>query len=380
MVLSEIQLSNFRNHTDSKLTFSPKINLISGDNGQGKTSLIEAISYCCLTKSIFTNHDYEPLQFNKTWFSIFSTLTSDIGFTYKNQIRYNYEKKEKNFLINNLNISNMSSAVGRFPVVFLYPELSSITMGGPAERRKFLDILLSQSSKSYLEDLLDYKRIIKQRNAILSNPETKFNKELIEPWNELLIKRGSKIIHHRINFVNDFKPHLTKNYSEISGFKEEIDMEYKTQFELSKNTSISEIETSLNKELIKEKFKEAQRGVSLVGPHRDDLVFKLNGHPVIQFASQGQHKTILITLKFAEYSFLQEACHETPIVLLDDIFSELDNLRTERLLVKLLTLGQTFITTTISTESKTFEKFGSAIEKFIIKEGSSFLATSVYKE
>lgn len=372
MILKEIQLSNFRNHTDTKVYFSSKVNMVSGNNGQGKTNLLEAISYSCLTKSMFTHRDTEVLQSGKSWFSVFATLYSDIEFTYKNQVRYNEEKKEKSFIINNIEMEPLSSVIGKFPMVFLSPELSIITTGGPAERRRFLDILLSQSSKVYLENIIDFRRIVKQRNAILSNTTLKEDRELLEPWNELLVERGSKIINHRIELLSQFKTHLIKSYSDIAGQNEIVNIEYKSSISENEGHSISSIQEKLRSELKKERPGELYKGTTLVGPHRDDLLFTINNHPFRQFASQGQHKTLLIALKIAEYYFLQDTCRETPIVLLDDVFSELDNSRTNHLLDKLSELGQTFISTTLENTTTVFGGLNLQIETIVVKNGAVF--------
>lgn len=370
MILTEIQLSNFRNHTDTKLQFSKKINIVSGNNGQGKTNLLEAISYSCLTKSMFSAKETETIQYDKNWFTVFSTFSSDIGFTYKNQIRYDKEKNNKNFLINNINIEPMSSVVGKFPLVFLYPELSVITSGGPQERRRFLDLLLSQTSKTYLENLIDYRKIVKQRNNILLNPQQREVDEVIEPWNELLIERGSKIIEHRIKTIEDFKPHLEKIYSEISSNNEAVEVKYISSIGESEPKNIKETRSAFREKIQKTKKEEFYRGTTLVGPHRDDLFFKLNGHPLRQFASQGQHKTFLISLKLAEYFFIEEVCHETPILLLDDVLSELDFNRSGLLLDKLTEVGQAFITTTIPKETDFFKSLNAQSNTFLINNGS----------
>jgi DNA replication and repair protein RecF len=294
---------------------------------------------------------------------------SDINVEYEIRVLYSSEKREKEITINKGTILNKSSVIGMFPVVVLSPENGAVTSGAPADRRRFVDIVVSQSSKSYLEDLMEYRRILRQRNRILLDGKLaqKPAGELLEPWNEALIKRGAQISLRRARFVQEFAPYLTDAFRRITGDDEHPSIGYSPGMG-GTAVSVEETEKLFQSELSRQEAEERKVGTSLVGPHKDELVFRINGLGLKSFASQGQHKTFLVALKVAEYFYLRERCGETPILLLDDVFSELDDLRSSKLLELTEDLGQTFITATEGRRFVSTEKAGK-VARFYVTQG-----------
>ncbi len=357
MHLKNLRLQRFRNHIDSTFEFNCRTNVLLGDNGHGKTNVIEAISYLCLTKSFYANGDSLVLNFGGDIFEIEGTVVSDQDQEYNIRVAYADQQQEKIFTINKHRIEPFSSVIGKFPLVICSPEHSPVTSAGPVERRKFVDFVISQSNNNYFQNLLEYRRILKQRNKILFDGKA-FRRDVsttIAPWNEQLIERGSYITVKRKEFVDEFKSFVQSAYLQVAVDDEKPTIEYRpanNYGDIAKQDYVSEIFRSI---LLEKNGEEMRTGITLVGPHRDEFVFKINDLDLRKYASQGQHKTFLIALKMGEFYYLKERCHETPIVLLDDIFSELDEKRSGKLLKFVETLNQTFITTTnphLFTETK----------------------------
>ncbi len=370
MKISNAHLRSFRNHNETAFEFGSQINVLLGENGQGKTNALEALSFLCLTKSFYASADTTVMQQKKNFFEIKSTLESDEGKEFHVRVTYDDVKKEKKFTINGADIEKFSTVIGMFPVVILSPENNSITFGSPADRRKFIDLVISQSSKSYVEDSIEYRRIVRQRNAILSAAKGKECGDEILPWNEMLVNYGSRIIDKRNKFLAEFEPYISQTYLDIVAEQETPKIEYLPTVSVQKNFVVEEIASAMKIKLTKKKNDELRFQTTLVGPHRDDILFSLNGLSLKQFASQGQHKTFLIALKVAEFFFLKERCNETPIFLLDDVFSELDEYRSKKILSLAESLGQIFITTT---SEKIFggTEWNSERRKFFIRNGET---------
>ena len=368
MKISNAHLRSFRNHNETVFEFGARVNVLLGENGQGKTNALEALSFLCLTKSFYASADATVMQQQQSFFEIKSALQSDEGKEFHVRVTYDDVKKEKKFTINGAAVEKFSSVIGMFPVVILSPENSSITFGSPADRRKFIDLVISQSSKSYVEDSMEYRRIVRQRNAILTEAKGKECGSEIAPWNDMLIRYGSRIIHKRNQFLNEFAPYIAQTYLDIVDEREIPKIEYAPSINISIDSTPEEIVSAMEWKLAKKKKDESRFQTTLVGPHRDEIIFSLNGMSLKHFASQGQHKTFLVALKIAEFFFLKERCNETPIFLLDDVFSELDEYRSKKLLSVAETLGQIFITTT---SEKMFggAEWNNERRKFFMKNG-----------
>ncbi|HLF19972.1 MAG TPA: DNA replication/repair protein RecF [Bacteroidota bacterium] len=377
MKIRSIQLRNFRNHGITNVQCGGHSNVFVGENGGGKTSILEAISFLCLTKSFYAGSDSNAVQVGEQGFDVTGDVVADKGVEYRVVLSYNGAEREKTFLVNKSPLEKLSSAIGMFPVVALSPGNGAITAGAPSERRKFLDLVLAQSSKSYLEDLLEYRRVLKQRNKILL--DARFSRqdctELLEPWNESLIGRGTRISMKRLNFINEFNPYVTRVYGEVTGGAERPSIAYQSALQMDSGKTL-EIERLFRVRLASSAHEEQRTASTVVGPHRDDIQLKVNDMDARQFASQGQHKTFLVALKIAEFQYMKDVCSETPVFLLDDVFSELDESRSQRLIDMTQSLGQTFITTT---DKKLFEDAYPWTEdhrKFFVKRGTVLHAES----
>jgi len=348
MRVQSVEIQKFRNHGRTTLIAAEGINAITGDNGEGKTNIIEAISYLCLTKSFYATSDGVTLQKDQEEFRINGAFTADNGATHRVEVRYDKTTARKTVLLNNNAIETLSSIIGEFPVVVLSPEQNGITFGAPTERRKFLDMVIAQASRVYLRELLEYRKILRQRNKILLDAKLARRdcSEIIEPWDQSLIESGASLTQRRWLFVRDFLPGVITAYKKIAGSGEIPGMEYLPSVRSMAPESIDAIKRSFEDELRARKDEERRTGVTAVGPHRDEVEFQVDGMTLRKFASQGQHKTYLVALKLAEVGYLKESCRENPILLLDDVFSELDVHRAGRLVLEVQSAGQVFITST----------------------------------
>ncbi len=354
MDVVRIHLKNFRNHENTTIDFGEGINALLGNNGQGKTNVLEAVSYLSLTKSFYAANDATVLQIGKDAFEVVGTIQTDTKIHHAVRAAY-IREGEKHFTVNGSKPETLASVIGRFPIVVLSPENNAITFGGPAERRKFADLLLSQISRSYLEDVIEYRRVLKQRNKLLLDAklDRTYSPELIEPWTSGLVQLGSRIILHRLKFVQEFQRYVQGAYKDLvqnssySVAGHEVPMlTYDSLPGAEDMTTAEAISQLMQEEMHMKHFEERKRGTTLVGPHRDDVKLSINGISVQHYASQGQHKTFLVALKIAEFFYLKERRNEVPIFLLDDVFSELDDHRSRLLLGTVASLGQIIITTT----------------------------------
>ncbi len=359
MRASSIHLRNFRNHADTFVRdLAPKINVLVGPNGAGKTSILEAISLATLTKSFSSQSDAVLIRQGDVLLEVEARSVSDLGVGHHVSIQIESGLRlKKTIVANSERIRTYADLIGRAPVVVLTPDEKIITGGPPSERRRFLNMVLSQASRAYLEDELEYRRALKQRNAILSDARQKRQslsaiQPLLAPWTALVLKHGASIMRRRARFTEEFRPRLLHAYRVISQSREEPSLAY---LPMGLEASSGNFEALLAEQAVICNIEEVRRGTTLFGPHRDELMFFINpGQEARLYASQGQHKTLLVAMKLAEFEYLKEAAGETPMLLLDDVFSELDRERARTMLELAMSgeLGQTFIT---STERERFE-------------------------
>lgn len=343
MILRELLINNFRLHKNTNLDFSNELNYIIGGNGQGKTTILEAIYYLCTTKNINQNSDNEAVTFSEKSFSLFGKFSDLIE--YKTQIQFDLELNKKIFFINDKQVTRSSSIIGKFPVVSLTPIDHSITQGSPADRRKFVDSVISQLSPAYLEILLEYNKILRQRSALLFRIRERREKNLLdelETWTEMMLTNAIEIVKHRISFANDFNKYIKENYIKISDSNEMPEIQY----DFYNSNSEEEIKENFRKELNVVVEDEIIRAQNLVGPHRDDFIFLLNGKELKKYGSQGQHKTFQISLRFSQFFYMFDITGKKPIFLMDDIFGDLDTQRVKKIGEYLKSVGQAFITLT----------------------------------
>ena len=342
MFLSSINLRNIRKHTNSRINFTDKINYIIGGNGVGKTSVLEAINYLSTTKSSVTSSDSEVVRLGENEFNIqgsFKGLTMDNVL-----VNYSLTENKKTYTLNNRQINKFSEVIGKFPVVSLSPADHTITQGHPADRRKFIDSVISQASRTYLNILIEYNRILKQRAFLLNRiREDNFRKDAeLDAWSEKLVRVGVEIIKHRTIFLSEFGKHIKDAYQKILADKETPSVYY----HFLEDKCSDDPETCFNQLLHQKEDDEIRRGINLVGPHKDDFIFKINELSLRNYGSQGQHKTFQTVLRFAEYFYLKDKKGNPPLFLLDDVFGELDLERAIAISDSLSSVGQAVITLT----------------------------------
>ncbi len=346
MRIRRLYFRNIRNHAETELFAASRVNVFTGLNGRGKTSILEALSLCTLTRSFVANQDAALLRRGERGLIARMEGVSDYGAPRRIEVGWSAEGG-KNILLDGSPAANAAQVIGAAPTVVLFPDLKSITGGPPIHRRRFLDLVLSQAKRKYLEDLMQYRRLLKQRNAILSESRRRgrgVDPVLLEPWDEGLIDRGARLMYERTKFLKEFEPILRETAEEVALGADEIAVYYLPDSLEEPTGSVNEYRDMLWLRSKEVRGQEVRRGTTLFGPHRDDFGMMINGGDVRISASQGQHKTLLIGLKVAEFHYLARQCAETPVILLDDIFGDLDARRAERVYDITRNLAQVFIT------------------------------------
>jgi len=372
MRIVRAELRQFRNHDCTKLEFGAAANVLVGDNGHGKTNILDALSFLCLTKSFYAGSDLTALQKGKEFFEVQGAIQSDVAIEHDVRVVYDSRTSQKKFFIDGNEPESFSSVIGQFPIVVLSPENAAITFGAPAERRRFLDIVIAQSSRGYLQDMLEFRRALRQRNKILSEA-TRGAVDIasLEPWDETLCLRGAKLFLKRASFFAEFAPYILRAYRALASETELPAVEYIPQIPVMAGEGPAAVERRLREKMSEKRREEFRLGTTLVGPHRDEVAFSLNGLQLRAYASQGQHKTFLVALKIAEFFYLREHCMETPVILLDDVFTELDDSRTRKVLTIIESLGQSFITATDEHVLRNTIRWDDARRKFSVLNGSA---------
>ena len=363
MKLIALRLFHFRNYGELNQTFSDGVNILYGPNGTGKTNILEAIYYLAITRSFRTKVDRYLIQFQQEMFRIQGVLQNDQGKEFHTTIAYSL-REGKRLTIDQQRVSRFTDYIGEIPIVLLCPDDLAISQGSPQQRRRFLDILLSQSSKNYLHHLVEYRRCLKQRNALLQREEP--NLDLIISWEEGLIQHGVPLIQKRREAVHILSDQVKNIYSALSQSGDKAKMIYQSTVP---GTSEEELTEKYRQLFSEKRQQELELGITLIGPHRDDMLFLINGKPLRQYASQGEHKTFVVALKMAEYAFLQAQKSQSPILLFDDIFGELDAQRISQMLTYLGSIGQVFVTTTSPDFFHKVEKPTIPITYYAVKGG-----------
>jgi len=344
MRINRLKLLNFRNHEETEIEFAPHLNLITGPNGSGKTNLIDAIHYLCMTRSFVSSSDQYIAHHDHKYFMINGHFEGKIRSEFKISCSYSRGEGKKIF-VNDSPVDRFSDLIGMVPVVVLSPEDLKLTSEGPVERRSFLDSMISQISPAYLRDLIDYRKIRRQRNRLLQEfkgPLSMLQTHL-EPWNIQLIHKGSSIIHKRAEVLDKFIDYLDIQYRTITGLNLKPSLRYQS---ISENLSTEEEIREEFARLIESNFeKEAEREQTLIGPHRDEIVFYLGDMELRNYGSQGQHRLFSMALKMGQLFYYLDELEDLPILLLDDVFGNLDQHKID-IITETLTKhsGQTFIT------------------------------------
>jgi DNA replication and repair protein RecF len=338
MHLKEIHLINFKNYQDAKLSFSEKVNCFTGNNGMGKTNLLDAIYYLSFSKSFFNPVDSQNIRQEHGFFMIQGLFEKDNS---TDEVYCGVKRNQKKqFKRNKKEYERLSEHIGLYPLVMISPSDAELINGGSEVRRKFIDSIISQYDKVYLEKLIAYNHVLTQRNALLKQFRQNqfFDQTTLELWDEQLVFHGSGILQKRLEFLKDFAPLFLKYYEFIAVSGEQVELQYESSI------GDKEYKTALANAIAKDRILEH----TTIGIHRDDIDFKLNGNSLKKFASQGQQKSYLLSLKLAQYEFIKKNKNFPPLLLLDDIYDKLDEERFSKLidLVSGNEFGQVFITDT----------------------------------
>ena len=363
MILDDLFLADFKNYHNCSFSFSPKLNFIYGENGNGKTNILEAISMLCYTRSFLQNAEADCVKYGESAFEITGSFRNRVGS--KSTVKFLYHKEEnvKQIICDNDKVTRSNDFIGRFPLVVLSPYDLKLTMGLQQDRRRNFDMLISQISRVYLNDLRKYTKIIKQKNSLLKDNlitkrySYKELKDLVGVWNTELLDLAVKLMIRRLDFIEEFKSYIAACFERIAGSRYTPVITY--QSEILEEADISDynidsLKVKLEKVLDEKLDAEIKRGISLTGPHRDNYLFYMNKsgemYEMRTSASQGEHKTFVVALKLSEFGYINENQKHTntgePVLLLDDVFSELDKGRIERISELITDFNQVFVTTT----------------------------------
>lgn len=321
MIIKSIELQNFRNYEDLNISFDEGTNIFYGDNAQGKTNILEAAYLSGTTKSHKCSKDKEMIRFGEQESHIRTVVV-------KKEKEYQIDmhlkrNRSKGIAINKVPIKKASELFGILNMVFFSPEDLNIIKNGPAERRRFLDSELCQLDKIYLSDLTTYNKILNQRNKLLKDMVYRPDlKDTLPVWDMQLVETGRKIIRRRKQFVDELNEIVHDIHYRISGEKEDLLLQYEPSIE----------DIFFEDELSRVKERDMRQCMTSVGPHRDDLLFSIGEVDIRKFGSQGQQRTSALSLKLSEIELVKRSIHDTPVLLLDDVLSELDSNRQNYLL------------------------------------------------
>lgn len=334
MIVKKLELENFRNYKDLDLELDPGKNILYGNNAQGKTNILEAIYICSTTKSHRSNKDIELIKFDERESHIKIFLDKkDKEYRIDVHLRKN---KTKGIAVNGIPIKRASELFGIFNVIFFAPEDLNIIKNGPSERRRFMDLELCQLDKIYVHNLINYNKVLNQRNRLLK--DISFNpklEETLDVWDEQLVLYGKEIIKKREEFIQEISKIIKPIHEDLTNKEETIKIDY------HKNTEAKHFEKNLKRNRSNDlKYKSTS-----VGPHRDDILFFNKDINIRTYGSQGQKRTMALSLKLAEIELVKKVINDTPVLLLDDVLSELDSDRQNHLLDRLNDI-QTIITCT----------------------------------
>jgi DNA replication and repair protein RecF len=343
MKIDALDLQQFRNYERLSMEFSPTLNLLVGENAQGKTNALEAIYLLALGKSHRGQKDSELMRFGASH----TTIEGNISLRErKRKLKLEFQPTGRKASINGIPQTKMTDFIGHFQVVLFAPEDLMLVKGSPAVRRRFLDMELGQTHPKYLYHLGQYTRTMQQRNTLLKRGGDEYS---LPVFDAQLVSHGAQIMHRRIQFLQKMQPLSQKIYADISDHREDFTFSYAsslTKFVLTPESTIAEIEHAFEESLAGKRETDLRLGSTSVGPHRDDLVFFLNEKSVHAYASQGQQRTIALALRLAEIDFIYGEIGEYPVLLLDDVLSELDDARQRNLVLSMSQKVQTILTTT----------------------------------
>ena len=326
MIAERIKLENFRNYESEQVLFSPDVNIIYGNNGMGKTNLIEALYFFSYARSFrakskeFLRHGAEMATIELDFISKNRKQSADIIFTKDNK---------KKIMVNEINISKNSELLGNFICVLFTPDELSLVKDGPDKRRRFLDTSIVSLRPTYFSALSAYASCLKQKNALLKSGRV----SLLDIWDEKLSEYGAIIAQMRQSYINNLAEKANKAQRDISGGKEDLEVSYSHSYKIGETKK--ETKDYILEKVLEARKREIEYGMSLTGPHRDDLIFKINSYNAKSYGSQGQQRSIVLSMKIAQMEIIKEQEDEYPQLLLDDVMSELDITRRDYLTEKI---------------------------------------------
>lgn len=337
MFLSRLSIVNYKNIREASLSFSPKMNCFIGHNGEGKTNLLDAVYYLSFCRSASTSADTFVIRHDEDFFMLNGTYINDED---EEELIYCGMKRgtKKHFKRNNKEYKRLSTHIGLIPLILISPSDTSMIEGGSEERRRLIDVVVSQYDNTYIDALNRYNKALQQRNALL-RADDEPDADLLSLWEEQMAEYGETVYRKRNDFVEQLTPLFMKYYERISGDREAVSLNYVSHCQRGPLLDV----------IRRDRHKDRAVGYSLHGIHRDDLEMLIGGYPVKREGSQGQNKTFVIALKLAQFDFLKHVCSKTtPILLLDDIFDKLDAGRVENIvrIVAGSDFGQIFLTDT----------------------------------
>jgi DNA replication and repair protein RecF len=333
MMIKTLYLRDFRNYKEAKISFSPHMNLIWGDNAQGKTNLLEALYLFVTGRSFRTPHLAELIRFGASSFYL-EILLEKNGI--EEMLKFSFDGSDRKISHNATSLSSLSALLGILNGIILSPEDRSLIKGGPSTRRQFLDLLLSQAKPLYLYHLLRYLRAMKQRNCLLKQRDL----EMVSIWEEQMASHAIVLTQMRAQTVLELG---VLSHSETLGF-DQFNLSYRSQALQTTDTQSERLKSYFLKQFEKQRSRECELGITLSGPHRDDLMILLQDKEARQFASEGQQRSCITALKLAQWKWLNALSDQTPIFFLDDLGVSFDQARERELYTRIECLGQVFIT------------------------------------
>jgi DNA replication and repair protein RecF len=366
MYIEQLALKNYRNYEELSVEFENKVNVILGENAQGKTNVMESIYVLAMAKSHRTSNDKDLIRWDQEYAKIEGRVQKQYSSL---PLQLIISKKGKKAKCNHIEQLRLSQYVGNMNVVMFAPEDLNLVKGNPQVRRRFIDMEIGQVSPIYLHDMNQYQKILQQRNHFLKMIQIKkqTDQTMLDVLTEQFIQTAVKIVTKRFEFLRLLQKWAMPIHHGISRGLESLEIEYKPSVEVLEEQDLSKMVTGFEEKFSKVKLREIERGTTLFGPHRDDLLFLVNKRDVQTFGSQGQQRTTALSVKLAEIELIKSEIGEYPILLLDDVLSELDDYRQSHLLNTIQGRVQTFVTTT-SVEGIAHQTLKGA-STFIIESG-----------
>lgn len=360
MIVKSIKLENYRNFNKLDVDLNKNLNIFIGNNGQGKTNLLESIFLCSIGKSFRANNENDLINFdamnkNDEKFNVILEVDKESDELLE-KIEFIYSKKnKKDIKINDITLEKKSELIGILNTVIFIPDDLRIIKGSPTDRRRFINIDISQIKPKYKYLLKNYKKVLNQRNNIIKNLNTNQNRAVLDIWDKYMVDIGTELVYYRKKYIEKLAKYSYEIYKKISSDSETFKLSYNCDIGDIENLEKKEIKLLLKKRLEDSLTSDIYRKYTLIGPHKDDITFKIDDKEFKYFGSQGQQRSAVLAIKLAEIEIFKDELNEYPILLLDDVFSELDNNR-KKFLMDYIVKIQTIITSTDDKDLRTLLK------------------------